>query len=217
MTATAPEIATEEKLATLRAELGRTGTSPRTLPSHPALEQLLAPGLRRGTVHSFDSTSLGIALIAGASASGSWCAAVGFEHFGAESAYSWGCDLERLALVPRVTGEQWLEAVSALIEGVEVVLACTPPPLPAGARSRLHARLRHRGATLLVAGPWPQAGSTLHVVADRWIGLGEGSGHLAGRELTVSHRRGHRTTTATVQLPVQPPMRTSRSIGQSPA
>lgn len=204
MTTTLPDRL--ETIAALRSELHRAQPAGQSLPTHSALTELVGPGLRVGTVHCItNSTSLGIALMAGASAAGSWCATVGFPDLGLECADEWGVDLERLALIPRVRPEQWLDTVCALIEAIDVVLARPAPPLAPGLRNRLLARLRHRGATLLVAGAWPQATSTFEVTADRWRGLEHGHGHLVSRELTISCTRGHRTTSATVQWP--PPHR----------
>ncbi|MGH9177562.1 MAG: hypothetical protein ACRD0N_03275, partial [Acidimicrobiales bacterium] len=56
----------------------------RLLPVHPALAGLLpGGGLRRGsTVAVAGSTSLALALVAGPSGAGSWCAAVGVPSLG---------------------------------------------------------------------------------------------------------------------------------------
>ena len=106
MTALAPDVALEEKLAGLR-ELADAGSRASTLPSHPTLRDLLAPGLRRGSVHAFiGSTTLGIALMSGASTAGNWCATVGLPDLGIENMSSWGVDLDRLVLVPQVTAER---------------------------------------------------------------------------------------------------------------
>ena len=204
MTALAPDVALEEKLAGLR-ELADAGSRASTLPSHPTLRDLLAPGLRRGSVHAFiGSTTLGIALMSGASTAGNWCATVGFPDLGIENMSSWGVDLDRLVLVPQVTAERWLDTVSALAEAIDIILACPPPTLPPSQRNRLQARLRHRGATLLVAGDWPQAASTLRVTEDRWIGLERGGGHLRGRELTITREVGHRRRSSTLHWPPPP-------------
>lgn len=204
MTMLAPDTTLEEKLASLR-ELTDTGSRASTLPSHPALHDLLAPGLRRGGVHAFTgSTTLGIALMSGASSAGTWCATVGFPDIGLENMSSWGIDLDHLVLIPQVAPDQWLDTVSALVEAIDVVLTGPPPQLSPSLRNRLHARLRHRGATLLVAGHWPQAMSTLHVAGDRWLGLERGGGHLVGRELTIVREVGHRRRSATVQWPPPP-------------
>lgn len=164
--------------------------------------EAVTPGLRAGTVHAFaGGTTLGIALMAGASMNGSWCAAVGFPDLGLESAADWGVDLERLVLVPRPGAREWLNTVSTLIEAVDVVLACPPPPMTAGPRARLHARLRHRGATLLVQGEWPQAASSYLLADTRWRGLEQGHGHLSGRDLHVVRTHGHRRSEHVVTCP----------------
>ena len=52
--------------------------------------------------------------------------------------------------------------------------------------SRLQARLRQRGTTLLVAGDWPGSDARLGIEASEWQGLEHGHDHLAGREVVVS-------------------------------
>src|SRR5215217_8670975 len=73
--------------AAARTELVGPGTTladERLLPVAPALEPLLPhPGLRRGsTVAVTRSAALALALVAGASAAGSWVAAVGLPDLG---------------------------------------------------------------------------------------------------------------------------------------
>ncbi|MCQ8210794.1 hypothetical protein NPS74_24235, partial [Cutibacterium acnes subsp. acnes] len=78
---------------------------------------------------------------------------VGLPELSVEAARQWGVELSRLVLVP--DPGNWLETVATLIEGLDVVLAVAPPPLPITAGRRLTARLRSRGSTLVVLGPWP--------------------------------------------------------------
>ncbi|QTH38690.1 hypothetical protein [Yimella sp. cx-51] len=197
-------IATEnpaEVLEGLRRQLRSTESGGRHHPVHPALQPAIGNRLRPGSVYGFlGGTTLGIGLLASASLSESWCGAVGFPHLGLESADEWGVDLQRLILVPKIAPDDWLNAVSTLIEAVDIVMAAAPPPLTPTNRSRLEARLRHRGAVLLVADAWPRA-TVLRTLSSRWRGLSCGHGHLLGRELTVEAIRGHRSTRATVQWP----------------
>ncbi|MFD1338850.1 hypothetical protein [Microbacterium lemovicicum] len=157
------------------------------LPTHPALAELLpGGGLRPGAAYSLpSSTSLLLALLARPSQEGSWCGVIGMPELGAEAAERIGVDLERLVMVPD-PGERWL-AVAATVADVLPIVAVRPQGRPMGTEvSRLAARLRDRGAVLLVQGPWPQAEATLTVSEPEWSGLGDGFGYLAGRALTVT-------------------------------
>lgn len=160
-------------------------------------------GLRPGSTYSVTtSTSLLLALMSGASRSGSWCAILGMPTIGAEAAAGYGLDLERLVLVPD-PGERWLSAASALSEVIPVI-AVRPARRPHDAEvSRLSARLRDRGGVLLVCGDWAQADVSLRVSQAHWEGVGEGSGLLRSREVTITAegRRSPRSRRVHVQLP----------------
>ncbi len=174
----------------LRAQVervqGRRLDAP-VLPVLPALAALLpGGGLRAGSAYSIaPSASLLSALLAAASQAGSWCGVVGVPQFGAEAAERLGVDLTRLVLIPE-PGARWL-AVTATIAEVLPVVAVRPGGRASdGDVSRLAARLRDRGAVLLVQGPWAQAEASIGVGDAEWAGLGDGHGYLAGRELTVT-------------------------------
>jgi hypothetical protein len=170
-----------------RAELvgpGATLADERLLPVLPALRSLLPhPGLRRGaTVAVTRSAALALALVAGASAAGSWVAAVGLPDLGIVAAAETGIVLERLALVPAPGAGAWPTVVAALLDAVDVVLVRSPPGLPAAQARRLIARARERGTVLVPLGPWPQpADLRLAVTASTWHGIGQGHGHLRSR------------------------------------
>nr|WP_307797961.1 hypothetical protein [Actinoplanes flavus] len=185
------------------AELVRTATGTgepgvhRLLPVAPELSGLLpGHGLRRGStvavaagrsVSAGGRTSLMLALLAAASRNGSWCAVVGVPALGALAAAESGIVLERLALVPD-PGPDWPTVVAALIDGVDVVVAAVPGPVPASVTSRLAARARQRGSVLVPFGEWSGADVTLEVGKGRWEGLGSGRGRLRRREVTVVSR-----------------------------
>jgi hypothetical protein len=120
-------------------------TVERSLPVGAALRPLFPGGcLRRGStvlIAQHDSTSLLFALLAEASAAGSWCAAVGLPTLGLVAAAEAGVAVERLALVPR-PGPEWTGVVAALLDGVEIVVAAVPGSVPA----RVAERLGPRGA-----------------------------------------------------------------------
>lgn len=159
----------------------------RSLPTAPALAGLLPGGaLREGTVvEVHGSTSLILALLAEPSASGRWAAAVGLPALGVEAAERFGLDLDRLVLVPE-PGRQWLAVLAALAEVIPVI-AVRPGGrvLPAEA-SRLGAKLRERGGSLLVAGDWPGSDASLRLETSAWSGLVSGHGLLDEREIVVS-------------------------------
>jgi hypothetical protein len=170
-----------------RTELVGPGTTladERLLPVLPALQPLLPhPGLRRGaTVAVTRSAALALALVAGASAAGSWVAAVGLPDLGIVAAAETGVVLERLALVPAPGARAWPTVVAALLDAVDVVLVRSPPGLPDAQARRLIARARERGTVLVPLGPWPQpADLRLAVTASTWHGIGQGHGHLHSR------------------------------------
>src|SRR5829696_1229256 len=141
--------------AAARTELVGPGTTladERLLPVVPALEPLLpGHGLRRGTtVAVAGSLALALALVAGASAAGSWVAAVDLPDLGIVAAAETGVALERLALVPAPGARAWPAVVAAFLDAIDVVLVGSPPRLPAAQARRLAARARQR-----LAGPRP--------------------------------------------------------------
>jgi hypothetical protein len=160
----------------------------RLLPVVPALQPLLpGQGLRRGTTVAVGrSAALALALVAGASAAGSWVAAVGLPDLGIVAAAESGIALERLTLVPAPGARAWPTVVAALLDAVDVVLVRPPAGLPAGQARRLAARARERGAVLVPLGSWSEpADLRLAVVASTWQGLGQGHGRLHSRRVEV--------------------------------
>ena len=135
---------TRESLALL-AERARplAASQTRLLPVAPPLAGLFPDGgLRRGTtivvggratgggagLQPGGSVSVALALVAAASAAGSWCALVGLDGLGAVAAHDIGIDLDRLAVVPRPQAA-WAEVTAAVIDGVDLVVLF-PPSLP---------------------------------------------------------------------------------------
>jgi hypothetical protein len=175
-----------------RAELvgpGATLAAERLLPVLPALQPLLPDqGLRRGTtVVVARSAALALALVAGASAAGSWVAAVGLPDLGILAAAETGIVLERLALVPVPGTRTWATVVAALLDAIDVVLVRAPARLPAAQARRLAARARERGAVLVPLGAWPgPADLHLTVTASTWEGLGQGHGRLQARRVEIA-------------------------------
>ena len=183
--------ATERGLSTTLRSSGRSAVlaDERLLPVVPALRPLLPnQGLRRGaTVAVGRSAALALALVAGASAAGSWVAAVGLPDLGILAAAETGIALERLALVPTPGPRAWPTVVAALLDAIDVVLVRSPPGLPPAQARRLAARARERGAVLIPLGPWPEpADLRLVVTASAWHGLGQGHGTLRVRQVEVA-------------------------------
>ncbi|RUQ98982.1 hypothetical protein [Labedella endophytica] len=210
-------LADAEAVADARASLDRilelqarirgmqeTKLDTRALPTVPALAPLLPGGaLRAGSSYAVHrSAMLAMAMLAGPSAAGSWCAVVGVPSFGAEAAAGLGIDLERLVLVPE-PGDQWLGVTAAMADVVTVVLTRPPGRVNPGDLARLSARLRQRGAALVVLGDWPQSEATLRVSSASWEGIGHGHGHLAARQVTVTSevRGAGRPVSTTLWLP----------------
>lgn len=159
------------------------------LPVPRALEPLLSDrGLRRGGTVAVDgSLALALALVAGASAAGSWVVAVGLPDLGVVAAAEAGIVLERLALVPWAGAAAWATVVAALLDAIDVVLVRPPSRLPAAVARRLAARARERRSVLLPVGAaWPIAPDLrLAVTASQWEGLGQGYGRLEARKVEV--------------------------------
>ncbi|WP_329052287.1 hypothetical protein OG738_07235 [Amycolatopsis sp. NBC_01488] len=196
-----PGVSTASRVA---AQAERARAAGRVLPVVPALAGLLpSAGLRRGsTVAVHGGTSLLLALLAEATAAGSWAAVVGMPSLGLAAAAECGVDLARVALVPR-PGVELPAVVAALLDGVDVV-AVHADPVQAAVARRLSARARHRGAVLLAFGAWPGADVELSCRFSAWTGLSDGYGHLTARQAQVRvHGRGAaaRPLSATLQLP----------------
>ena len=159
----------------------------RALPTLPALAPLLPGGaLRQGSVYSVTgSLTLAMTLLAAPSASGAWCGVVGVPDFGAEAAARLGIELDRLVLAPS-PGDQWLTVTAALADVLSIVVMQPAGRVRDADAARLSARLRQRGATLVVLGDWPQSEATLRIDASQWQGLGNGHGYLSAREATAA-------------------------------
>lgn len=165
----------------------------RVLAVLPALAGLFpGAGLRRGSTVSVEvaegapgGTSLALALLAGPSAAGSWCAVLGVPALGLAAAAGLGVDPARLVVVPD-PGRDWAAVTAALLDGLDVV-AVRPPArgLRGGDARRLAARARERGAVLVPLGRWDGADVRLSVASAWWEGLERGAGHLSARRVDV--------------------------------
>jgi hypothetical protein len=190
----------------------------RMLPVHEALTGLFPRGgLRRGsTVAVRGSTSLLFALLAQATATGSWAALVGLPNLGLSAAAELGVAVNRLALV-RHPGAELPRVVAALLDGMDLV-AVDSARLTDSQIHRLSARARHRGAVLLSSGPWPGADLELTYESGTWTGLGDGHGHLTARETRITlggRRAATQRTGELLHLPGQGGAMTAASMAPS--
>ncbi|MFN8035584.1 MAG: hypothetical protein U0V73_06600 [Acidimicrobiia bacterium] len=174
----------------------------RVLPVPGPVGSLLpGSGLQRGSVITVGgpvgagTTTLTLQLVAAATAAGEWAAAVDPEGtVGGWAAAELGVAPERFAVVRRVPPARWTTVVAALLDGVSLVVAGSPPlGLRVGDARRLMARARERSSVLVVAGAWPaEAALRFEVHAASWPGLERGAGCLEDRVLDVRVRgRGH--------------------------
>src|SRR5580698_11126677 len=156
------------------------------LPVLPALQGLLPGGvLRRGSVVAAGPWSLlCLALAAGASAAGAWCAVVGLPQLGVAAAAGAGLVPDRMLLVPD-PGPGWPQVVASLLDGCDLVLLRPPDQPPAQARRRLEATVRRCGGVLVVAGDWDGAQTRLTIAGQEWTGIGAGHGRLRARRVQV--------------------------------
>ena len=161
------------------------------LPVLPALGELLPGGLARGSVVAAGRWSLlCLALAAGASVAGAWCAVAGVPQLGVSAAACVGLDPARMLLVAD-PGTAWPQVVASLLDGCELVLLRPPGHAPAQVRRRLEAVLRRCGGVLVVAGDWDGAQVRLLVTRQRWAGIEAGHGRLRARQaLVVADGRG---------------------------
>lgn len=154
----------------------------RVLPVRSDLAALLPfGGLRRGTVVQAESPSLVLALIASATAEGSWAAFVGTPSLGLAAAVGHGVAIERIVAVTVPPPELAATVVAALIDALDVVVVGPSVVTRAADARRLAARARERGGVLLSLGGWPEATDLrVRVERHRWDGLDRGHGHLRG-------------------------------------
>jgi hypothetical protein len=156
------------------------------LPVLPALRELLpAGGLPRGSVVAVGRWSLlCLALAAGASAAGAWCAVAGLPQIGMVAAADAGLDLDRMLLIAE-PGTSWPQVVASLLDGCELVLLRPPAQPSAQVRRRLEATVRRFGGVLVVAGEWDGAQTRMLVTRQEWAGIGAGHGRLRARRVQV--------------------------------
>lgn len=205
------------ELAQLREQVARLEGRPslqaqqaEPIPTHPALSGLLQ--LRAGASYAVDNASLAIAMMAGPSAEGAWCAIIGSAELSLPAAAAAGVVLERTIVIPEPAG-QWLDVIAAVIDAVQVVVLRPPEAVTEAAASRLSARLRARGGVLVAWGQWPRTQAQLSITDSAWQGVGQGNGHLRSRQATIAVRQGSAPArTARMWLPDE--QRCIRSIDE---
>jgi hypothetical protein len=201
----------------------------RLLPLAPAFAGLVPGGLPRGATVVVGgppeagpsgptgvtgTTALALALVASASASGSWVALIGLPALGLGAAAELGLALERLVIVESPPAERWGTVAGALVGAFDVVILGRPAPAgrvrPVELR-RLAARARERGTLLMplggsVTGVSPILDPDLRVAVGTigWEGLEAGHGLLRRRRVTVEvtgRRAAARARRAELWLP----------------
>lgn len=159
------------------------------LPLPEALAPLVPHGsLRAGStvaVTGTASTSLLLALAATAAGQDAWCAIAGLPDLGLRAALDAGLDPCRLAIVPDAA-EQTAPVLSALVDGVGVVVLGPHLRLAPALWRTLAQRARTRDALVIAAAPPGSADLQLETTALGWEGLGVGSGRLRRRRLAVA-------------------------------
>ncbi len=167
------------------------GAHERTLGLLEELTSLFPGGvLRRGSIVSVTgsgSTGLALAVAAGASAAGSWMAAVDDPELGWAAAAETGIVLSRVLVVDPVP-EEWSYTVAALIGAVDLILVAPRRRVSDRDARRLIARTRERGSVLICRGGyWPSGIDVqLEVLSGSWQGIGEGHGLFRSRRVRVN-------------------------------
>ncbi len=169
-----------------------------TLPVAEALLPLFPDGLRRGEVLAVEgpaAVSCALALAAGPSAAGVWTIAVGLGGagvvggLGIGAAVGMGVAPERLVVLDptRLDPPAWAAALTAAVDGFDVVLVRPAVGVSPAVWRRLGPRLRDRGGVLVgvdLPGGWERA-STVRATDVSWEGVGRGHGHLQARRVLL--------------------------------
>lgn len=131
------------------------------------------------------STSLLLSLAVSAAGEDDWCAIAGMPDLGLRAALDAGLDPCRLVIVPDAA-EQAAQVLSALVDGVGVLVLGSRPALAPALWRTLLSRARTRDTLVLAADPPGRADLQLEAVSRGWEGLGTGSGRLRRRRVEVA-------------------------------
>ncbi|MEV4317486.1 hypothetical protein [Actinocrispum sp. NPDC049592] len=178
----------------------------RVLPVSEALAGLFPwGGLRRGsTVAVRGSVTVLLALLAKATAQGSWAGVIGLPRLGVIAAAELGVAVSRLALVPQ-PGADLPAVAGALLDGMDLVVISAAGRISDANARKLSARARNRGAVLIPFGPWPGADLEVTHVRSQWTGMDAGHGYLHTRRLTLAARgRGAAARPVTTSVVLTP-------------
>lgn len=153
----------------------------------------LAPLVPTGTLRAGSSvavtgsapTSLVLALAVAAAGEDAWCAIAGMPDLGLRAALDAGLDPCRLAIVPPAA-EQTAQVLSALVDGVGVVVLGPELDLAPALWRTLLGRARTRDTLVLAVDPPGRVDLHLSSRTHRWTGLSSGSGRLRHRRLSVT-------------------------------
>jgi hypothetical protein len=114
---------------------------------------------------------------------------IGLPNFGIAAASGLGADLSKVLMLDD-PGERWLDATAILAGAVDLVLLHAPRRPNATQLRRLAQRVRpterQRGCVLVVTSPWEAAHLALTTRDPQWNGLGDGTGNLTGRHVTIT-------------------------------
>lgn len=212
MAAPLPRQDRADALARLRRHLVDNGTAPEArrrgpadggdIPVHPLLRPLVPGGvLPRGTIVAAlprtGVTASGgaalsyttLALIAGATAGGAWAGVIGFPNLGIAAVSGLGADLSKMLLLDE-PGDRWPDATAVLANAVDLVLLHAPRRPNATQLRQITSRVRptdrQRGCVLIVTSPWESAHLAVTARDPQWEGLGDGTGNLGGRRVTIA-------------------------------
>jgi len=182
------------------AQLAAVTTVPSLVPARDRclpVDEVFAPllpdaGLQRGRIVGCSGTaawSLALGVISRAMSTGSWAAFVGTPTVGLEAASELGVTLARVVLVDVDGGSTvWAERVAAAADGFELIVTCPPVGAERVAR-RVRQRLQARGVVLLAVSPSaPSLACDIEIssTAVTWAGIGQGSGYLMARRVSVA-------------------------------
>jgi hypothetical protein len=108
---------------------------------------------------------------------------------GVGAAVAMGVMPERLVVLAAAAldGAGWVAALTAAVDGFDVVVVRPPAGLPPAVWRRLGPRVRDRGGVLIgvdLPGGWERS-TTVRTIGAEWSGIGRGSGHLRARTVTL--------------------------------
>ena len=167
------------------------------LPLDPMVADMLGGGLVRGRsiVCTGDAAvALSLRVVSRATQDGAWLAVVGVDGLGLSAAAEQGIALQRTVLVtPPAAVREWANAVATAIDGFGVLLLQVPVGITVGEARKVVARVQARRAVVVLVDParQPAVASAfrpdvaLHTSTVRWLGIGEGVGHVQAREVRV--------------------------------